>query len=69
MENGTIVIYVAGNHDEVMRRFAGLKMGNFSFVHKVVLNLDGKKSWFFTVMFLCTIPNGLPVLVRRAMVC
>jgi len=47
MENGTRVIYVAGNHDEAMRRFSGLKMGNFSFVNKVLLELDGKKSWIF----------------------
>lgn len=47
MELGTRVIYVAGNHDEVMRCFSGIKLGNFSFVNKVVLNLDGKKSWIF----------------------
>ncbi len=47
MEQGTRVIYVAGNHDEVMRRFSGLKMGNFSFVNKVVLELEGTKSWIF----------------------
>ncbi len=47
MEEGTRVIYVAGNHDEVMRRFSGIKLGNFSFVNKVVLNMDGKKSWIF----------------------
>ncbi|WP_462316898.1 UDP-2,3-diacylglucosamine diphosphatase [Marinilabilia sp.] len=47
MEHGTKLIYVAGNHDEVMRRFSGLKLGNFSFVNKVVLKIDGKKSWIF----------------------
>ncbi len=47
MEKGTRVIYVAGNHDEVMRRFSGLKLGNFSFVNKVVLDLDGTRSWIF----------------------
>jgi UDP-2,3-diacylglucosamine pyrophosphatase LpxH len=47
MEGGTRVIYVAGNHDEVMRRFSGIKLGNFSFVNKAILNLDGKKTWIF----------------------
>jgi UDP-2,3-diacylglucosamine pyrophosphatase LpxH len=47
MEHGTKIIYVTGNHDEVMRRFAGLKLGNFSIVNKMVLTLDGKKSWIF----------------------
>ena len=47
MEAGTRIYYVAGNHDEIMRRFAGLSLGGFSLVNKVVLNLDGKRSWIF----------------------
>lgn len=47
LENGTRVIYLAGNHDEVMRRFSELKMGNFEFKNKVVLDLGGTKSWIF----------------------
>lgn len=47
MEEGSRIIYVAGNHDEVLRRFAGVSLGAFSIVNKVVLNLDGQKSWVF----------------------
>jgi UDP-2,3-diacylglucosamine pyrophosphatase LpxH len=47
MEHGTEIIYVTGNHDEIMRRFAGLKLGNFSIVNKLILTLDGKKTWIF----------------------
>ena len=45
--NGTEVIYITGNHDEMLRKFSDTKMGNFSVVDKLVLDLDGKKAWFF----------------------
>ncbi len=44
---GTRVYYVTGNHDEMLRRFSDTTIGNFSVVDKVVLELDGKKAWFF----------------------
>lgn len=44
---GTEVYYITGNHDEMLRKFTDTKMGNFSIVNKVVLELDGKKAWFF----------------------
>ena len=45
--NGTEVIYITGNHDEMLRKFAGTKIGNISIVNKAVINIDGKKAWFF----------------------
>ena len=47
MEHGTKVQYVVGNHDEALRRFVGTTVGNFSIVNKVVLNINGAKSWIF----------------------
>lgn len=44
---GVNVYYVTGNHDEMLRKFVGFQMGSFSIVNKVVLNLKGKKAWFF----------------------
>lgn len=45
---GVKTYYVTGNHDEMLRKFEGLKMGALSIVNKVVLTLpDGKKAWFF----------------------
>jgi UDP-2,3-diacylglucosamine pyrophosphatase LpxH len=41
------VYYVTGNHDEMLRRFVGFKMGSLKIVNKVVLKLDGKKAWIF----------------------
>lgn len=44
---GTTVYYITGNHDEMLRKFSDTTMGNFSIVDKVVLEIDGKKAWFF----------------------
>ena len=43
----TKVYYITGNHDEMLRKFVGFKLGGFEIVNKVVLELDGKKAWFF----------------------
>lgn len=45
--HGTKVYYLTGNHDENLRRFSPVKMGNIQVVDKLVLKLDGKKAWFF----------------------
>jgi len=44
---GTKVYYLTGNHDEKLRRFSDTRMGNICILDKLVLNLDGKKAWFF----------------------
>lgn len=44
---GTKVQYITGNHDEMLRKFVGFKLGSFSISNKVVLNLHGKKAWMF----------------------
>ena len=41
------VYYIPGNHDEMLRKFVDFKLGSFSIKNKVVLELDGKKAWFF----------------------
>lgn len=47
MAQGVKVYYITGNHDEMLRKFVGFKMGSLQIVNKVVLNLDGKKTWIF----------------------
>ena len=45
---GIKTYYVTGNHDEMLRKFVGLKMGSFQIVNKVILDLpDNKKAWVF----------------------
>jgi len=47
MSKGTEVIYITGNHDESMRRYSGLQLGNFQLTDKFVMDIDGKKTWIF----------------------
>jgi UDP-2,3-diacylglucosamine pyrophosphatase LpxH len=44
---GTTVYYLTGNHDEILRKFSDLNLGNFHLVDKLVLKLDGKLAWIF----------------------
>jgi len=47
LERGTTVYYVTGNHDENLRKFKGLELGNFSIVNKLLLDLPTGKAWIF----------------------
>jgi UDP-2,3-diacylglucosamine pyrophosphatase LpxH len=47
VSEGVPVYYLTGNHDEMLRKFADLKIGSFRLANKLVLNLDGKKAWIF----------------------
>lgn len=44
---GTKVYYITGNHDEMLRKFSDMNLGNFALVDKLVLDLDDKKAWIF----------------------
>ncbi|MFD1188386.1 UDP-2,3-diacylglucosamine diphosphatase [Pontibacter rugosus] len=44
---GTKVYYITGNHDEMLRKFVGFKLGSFQVVNKLVMELDGKRAWMF----------------------
>jgi len=45
--NGVEVIYITGNHDDMLRKFSDTTIGNISIVDKLVLELDDKKAWIF----------------------
>lgn len=47
MESGTLVYYITGNHDEALRKYSGTRVGNLLLDDKLVLELDGKKTWIF----------------------
>lgn len=44
---GTKVYYIQGNHDQVKSSFGPLNLGLITFCKKLVLDLNGKKTWFF----------------------
>ena len=47
MSKGTEVIYIPGNHDELLRKFTGFRLGNFRIENKVVLRMNGTRTWIF----------------------
>ncbi len=47
MSRGVQVVYVTGNHDELLRRYSGFRLGNFRLEDKLLLTHEGKKIWFF----------------------
>lgn len=47
LTKNTKIVYLTGNHDEMLRKFAGFKLGSFRIDNKVVLKLNGKRAWIF----------------------
>jgi UDP-2,3-diacylglucosamine pyrophosphatase LpxH len=47
ISEGKEIYYITGNHDEMLRKFVDFEISSFSIKNKVVLELDGKKAWFF----------------------
>jgi UDP-2,3-diacylglucosamine pyrophosphatase LpxH len=47
LSNGTRIIYITGNHDEMLRRYSDLQLGNFQLTDKVVIGINGKMTWIF----------------------
>ena len=44
---GVRIHYLTGNHDELLRKFAGLRLGNFRLANKLVLDLPHGRTWLF----------------------
>ncbi|KYP14566.1 UDP-2,3-diacylglucosamine diphosphatase [Flavihumibacter sp. CACIAM 22H1] len=47
MAKGTRVIYITGNHDEIMRRYSDIELGNFQLTDKLVIEINSKMTWIF----------------------
>lgn len=47
MAKGTRVIYITGNHDEFMRRYCDIELGNFQLTDKLVIEINNKMTWIF----------------------
>lgn len=48
ISKGVKVYYITGNHDEMLRRFAGFKLGCFRIVNKLLLPLkNSEQAWIF----------------------
>jgi UDP-2,3-diacylglucosamine pyrophosphatase LpxH len=44
---GARVFYITGNHDEMLRRYTDIQIGNFTLTDKLVLEIDNKMTWIF----------------------
>ncbi|MBT1695605.1 UDP-2,3-diacylglucosamine diphosphatase [Fulvivirgaceae bacterium PWU4] len=47
LTKNTRITYLTGNHDEMLRKFAGFRLGSFRIDNKALLTLNGKKAWIF----------------------
>jgi len=44
---GVPVTYITGNHDEMLRQFSDLQFGSLKVQDKLLIELDGNKTWIF----------------------
>ena len=47
LAKNTKIYYLTGNHDEMLRKFSGFRIGTFQIEDKLVLKLNGKRAWIF----------------------
>jgi UDP-2,3-diacylglucosamine pyrophosphatase LpxH len=47
LAKGTKITYLTGNHDEMLRKFAGFRLGSFDINNKKVVSLNGQTAWIF----------------------
>ncbi len=45
--SGTRLIYITGNHDEMLRRYSGMQLGSFQLTDKLLLEINGRSTWIF----------------------
>lgn len=44
---GCDVVYITGNHDELLRKFGKMEFGHITLTNRLLLDLNGKKTWIF----------------------
>jgi UDP-2,3-diacylglucosamine pyrophosphatase LpxH len=65
LTNGARVFYITGNHDEMMRRYTDMQVGNFTLTDKLVLEIDNKMTWIFHGdVFDNTTKDGAKILAK-----
>lgn len=40
------IYYLPGNHDDYLKQFSGFEFQNFELKNELILDIDGKKTWF-----------------------
>ncbi len=65
LSKGTRVVYITGNHDEMLRRYSDIQMGEFQLTDKLVLDINGKKTWIFHGDVFDTTTKGSAKLIAK----
>ena len=65
LSKGTSVVYITGNHDEMLRRYSDIQMGDFQLTDKLVLDINGKKTWIFHGDVFDTTTKGSAKLIAK----
>ncbi len=65
LSKGTRIVYITGNHDEMLRRYSDLQMGDFQLTDKLVLDINGKKTWIFHGDVFDTTTKGSAKLIAK----
>ena len=47
ISGGTRVVYITGNHDEMLRKYSDLQLGIFQVTDKLVMEINGSMCWIF----------------------
>lgn len=47
LSGGTRVIYITGNHDDILRRYADVELGNLQLVDKIAIEINDRRVWIF----------------------
>jgi UDP-2,3-diacylglucosamine pyrophosphatase LpxH len=47
MTSGTKVIYITGNHDEMLRKYSDMQLGNLQVTDKLVMEINNSMCWIF----------------------
>ena len=47
ISSGIPVYYLTGNHDDLLRKFTPLSLGNFQLIDNLELDIDGKRTLIF----------------------
>lgn len=65
LQEGTRVVYITGNHDEMLRRYSDLQVGHFQLTDKLVVEINGKMTWIFHGDVFDTTTRGSAKLIAK----
>lgn len=65
LDGGTRVIYLLGNHEDNLRKFGRVELGNLLVTDNLVCELDGKVYWFFHGDAFDATTKGIAIILAK----